>query len=182
MNKPTHVIADVRGNIFVNDAFNFRVQQFDPSGKFVRSYGYLGDGLGAFARPKGLDVDREGNLYVADAAFENVQIFDEQTARLLLFFGGPGNGPGNLYLPSGVHIDYANGAYFRNFADKDFRLDYVVYVGNTFGSNKLNVYGFGEWIGESLSADRRKEYVEVKRPVFSVALPGRPEDLQPPLR
>jgi len=146
--RPTHVVVDHKGNIFVTDAFNFRVQKFDPNGNFVKSYGYVGDTLGAFARPKGLDIDREGNLYVADAAFENVQIFNAETGDLLLFFGGPGEAPGNMYLPSGVHIDYRNGGYFSNFVDKDFRLKYILYVGNTFGANKLNVYGFGEWIGQ----------------------------------
>lgn len=146
--KPTHVVVDSEGNVLVNDAFNFRVQKFDPKGNFIKSYGFLGDSLGAFARPKGLDVDKEGHLYVADAAFENVQIFDDKTGQLLLFFGGPGNKPGNLYLPAAVHIDYHNVAYFRNFFHKNFHVKYLVYVSNMFGGRKLNVYGFGDWQGD----------------------------------
>ena len=148
--RPTHVVVDHTGNIYVNDAFNFRVQKFDPNGTFIKSYGFHGDAIGAFVRPKGLAVDREGHLYVVDAAFENVQIFDGETGNLLLFFGGPGVAPGNLYLPSGVHIDYRNAEYFSNLVDRDFRLKYVLYVGSMFGSNKLNVYGFGDWVGDSL--------------------------------
>lgn len=146
--KPTHVVVDKDGNLFVNDAFNFRVQKFNADGVFIKSYGFLGDSLGAFARPKGLDVDREGHLYVADAAFENVQIFDDQTGQLLLFFGGPGHGPGDLYLPSAVNIDYNNAAYFSNFVDKDFKVKYLLYVSSMFGGRKLNIYGFGDWLGE----------------------------------
>jgi hypothetical protein len=146
--KPTHVVVDSEGNVLVNDAFNFRIQKFDPEGNFIKSYGFLGDSLGAFARPKGLDVDKEGHLYVADAAFENVQIFDDKTGQLLLFFGGPGNKPGNLYLPSAVHIDYHNVEYFRNFFHKDFHVKYLLYVSNMFGGRKLNVYGFGDWQGD----------------------------------
>jgi len=152
LQRPSHVAVDAKGHIFINDAFNFRVQQFDPFGKFIRSYGFHGDNLGAFARPKGLDIDREGHLFVADAAFENVQIFDEKTAQLLLFFGGPGDGPGKMFLPAGVHIDYVNAGYFSRFVDKDFHLKFVVYVGNTFGPDRLNVYGFGEWAGEGAAA------------------------------
>ncbi|UCD78319.1 MAG: 6-bladed beta-propeller [Desulfobacterales bacterium] len=151
--KPTHVVVDHEGNIYVTDAFNFRVQKFDPDGKFLKSYGYLGDGFGAFARPKGLDIDRDGHLYVVDAAFENVQIFDDKTGALLLFFGGPGTAPGSMYLPAGIHIDYRNAAYFSNFVDRDFRLNYVVYTGNFYGTDKLNVYGFGDWVGEPLRGE-----------------------------
>jgi sugar lactone lactonase YvrE len=151
--KPTHVIVDYVGNIFVNDAFNFRIQKFDPRGNFVKSFGFHGDGVGAFARPKGLAIDREGHLYVADAAFENVQIFDGKTAKLLLFFGGAGAAPGSMYLPAGVHIDYTNVDYFAKFVDKDFRLKYLLYVANMFGNHKLNVYGFGEWVGPSLPGE-----------------------------
>ena len=155
--KPTHLVVDRQGNIYVTDAFNFRIQKFDPEGKFLKSYGYLGDAFGAFARPKGLDIDRDGHLYVVDAAFENVQIFDAETGDLLLFFGGAGTAPGSMYLPAGIHIDYQNAAYFSNFVDKDFRLKYVVYTGNLFGEEKLNVYGFGDWVGEPLRGEANSQ-------------------------
>ena len=71
------------------DSMNFRVQIFDPDGKFLRVFGKLGDSFGQFARPKGIGVDSEGHVYVVDSAFNNVQIFDE-TGRLLLFLVGLG--------------------------------------------------------------------------------------------
>jgi DNA-binding beta-propeller fold protein YncE len=151
--NPTHVVVDQQGSIYVTDAFNFRVQKFDPEGNFLKSFGYLGDSFGAFARPKGLDIDRDGHLYVVDAAFENVQIFDVKTGALLLFFGGAGTAPGSMYLPAGIHIDYRNAAYFSNYVDRDFKLKYVVYTGNYFGKEKLNVYGFGDWVGEPLPGE-----------------------------
>jgi DNA-binding beta-propeller fold protein YncE len=145
--KPTNITVDKQGNLFVTDAFNFRVQQFDPAGKFVKIFGFHGDQVGGLARPKGLDIDREGNLYIADAATENTQIFNNK-AQTLLFFGGPGIKPGNMYLPAGVHIDYDNIVFFNKFADKDFKLKYLFYVCNMSGPNKLNVYGFGDWTGK----------------------------------
>jgi sugar lactone lactonase YvrE len=145
--KPTNITVDNQGNLFVTDGFNFRIQQFDPEGKFVKVFGFHGDEVGGMARPKGLDIDREGHLYIVDAASEQIQIFNEN-AQLLLFFGGPGAGPGNLYLPAGVHIDYANVKFFNKFADKDFKLKYLLYVCNLAGPNKINVYGFGDWTGK----------------------------------
>ena len=145
--KPTHITVDNQGNLFVTDAFNFRIQQFDPDGKFVKVFGFHGDEVGGMARPKGLDIDREGHLYIVDAASEQIQIFNEN-GQLLLFFGGPGVGPGNLYLPAGMHIDYDNVIFFNKYADKDFKLKYILYVSNLSGPNKVNVYGFGDWTGK----------------------------------
>jgi hypothetical protein len=145
--KPTHITVDDKGNLFVNDAFNFRVQKFDAHGNFVKVFGFHGDLIGAMARSKGLAIDREKHLYVADAAFERVQIFDEN-GRLLLYFGGPGTDPGSMNLPAGVHIDYDNVDFFNRFADHDFKLQYLLYVCNMSGPNKINVYGYGDWLGD----------------------------------
>jgi DNA-binding beta-propeller fold protein YncE len=150
--KPSHVTVGPSGDVFVTDAFHFQIKKFSPDGKLLGTIGYHGDQIGGFVRPKGAAVDKNGRLYVVDAAFENVQIFD-QTGRLLLFFGGPGSGPGDLYLPAGIAVDTENTDYFEKFADPHFKLEYVVYVTNMFGSNMLNVYGFGHWIGESLPGE-----------------------------
>jgi hypothetical protein len=147
--NPTHLDIGPQGSLFVNDAFNFVIKKLSPVGDLIDTIGFHGDQLGGFARPKGLALDREGNLYVVDAAFENVQIFDNQ-GRLLLFFGGAGNGPGDMYLPAGIAVDYENVSFFERYADPNFSLEYLVYVVNTFGVNKLNVYGFGRWVGEGL--------------------------------
>ena len=143
--KPSHIFLDSKGNLFVNDAFNYRVQKFSREGKFTQTFGFHGDLIGAMARSKGMAVDHDGNLYVADAAFEYVQIFDP-VGRLLLFFGGPGTKRGNLYLPAGIHIDYDNIEYFKNFVDDRFEIQYLLYVCNMSGQNKINVYGYGNWL------------------------------------
>jgi sugar lactone lactonase YvrE len=145
--KPTHIAIRDDGYLYVNDAFNFRVQKYSPDGAFAGTYGFHSDRIGGMVRSKGVAVDRQNHLYVADAAFERVQIFDDE-ARLLMFFGGPGIQPGDMYLPAGIHIDYANVDYFRKFADSRMDLRYLVYVCNMSGPNRLNVYGFGDWHGE----------------------------------
>jgi len=148
--KPTHITIGQWGDLYVMDAFNFRVQKFDAGGQYISTIGGHGDGPGAFARPKGISVDQEANLYAVDIAFENVQIFDDKTGKLLLYFGGYGNSPGNMYLPTGIHIYYENVDYFKKYADKNFRIKYVLYVANSLGRAKVNVYAFGEWIGPPL--------------------------------
>jgi hypothetical protein len=69
-------------------------------------------------------------------------MFNDQ-GQTLMFFGGPGNGRGNLNMPTAIAIDYDNVEYFRKYADPDFELEYLVLVANQFGTNKIAVYGFG---------------------------------------
>ena len=80
---------------------NCRIQVFAASGQFQRAIGSPGDSPGYLSRPKGVAVDRYGHLYVVDALFDNVQIFDEQ-GRLLLNWGDTGSGPGQFWLPNGI--------------------------------------------------------------------------------
>ncbi len=154
--KPSYITMDNDGNLYVTDSFNFRVQMFDSQGKYVKSFGFHGDVPGSFARPKGIAMDREKHLYVADAAFENVQLFDVETANLLLFFGGFGGKPGSMYLPAGVHIDYDNVEYFQKYADKDFKIKYLIIIGNLVSDKRIGVYGFGDWTGSPLPGIKDK--------------------------
>jgi DNA-binding beta-propeller fold protein YncE len=107
---PAFLAMSHEGTLYVSDGMNFRIQAFDRNGKFLRSFGSLGDGPGNFARPKGVAVDSEGHVYVADAAFNNVQVFDAN-GRLLLPFGQMGRGPGELWLPLGLAIDADDHVY-----------------------------------------------------------------------
>ncbi len=152
---PTHVSLDNKGNIYVTDFLNSRVQKFDKDGKFVRVIGGIGDHPGGMPRPKGIALDHEGHLYVVDVAFEMVQVFDTDTGDVLLPFGKMGATlRGGSYLPAGIHIDYDNLKYFSKYVDPDFKAKYLIYVGNQAGPHKINVYAFGEWIGPKLMAPK----------------------------
>jgi len=91
-------------------------------------------------------VDREGRIYVVDAAFENVQIMNQE-GKLLLFFGGSGNDPENINLPTDIEIDYDNVGLFQKYADPNFKLEYVILVASQFGGSKVNAFGFGKMEG-----------------------------------
>jgi len=59
---------------------------------------------------QGIAADTDGNLYIVDALFETVQVFDP-AGQLLYYFGSTGTGPGQFQLPSGVSIDDRNRIY-----------------------------------------------------------------------
>lgn len=61
-----------------------------------------------FYRVRGLDVDKDGNIYVADMSNFRIQKFDK-TGKYLLTIGRKGQGPGEFDLPTTVHIEEKTG-------------------------------------------------------------------------
>src|SRR6266496_3491738 len=67
--RPTDVGWDPQGNIFISDGYcNNRVVKFDKNGRFLAQAGsaQAGKEPGQFSLPHGLQVDRQGNVWVAD--------------------------------------------------------------------------------------------------------------------
>ena len=64
--EPRGLAVDARGNLYVADTKNSRIQVFDANGRFVRSLGSVGSGDGQLKEPCGVAVDRDGTVVVAD--------------------------------------------------------------------------------------------------------------------
>jgi sugar lactone lactonase YvrE len=103
-NFPSYLAVDAAGNLYVNDAMNFRIQVFDPDGKLVRAYGETGDTIGTLARTKGIAFDSFGNLYAADGEHSVVQIFNKDF-QPLMYFGGKAPIVEHFDIPSAIAID-----------------------------------------------------------------------------
>lgn len=140
---PTNIKV-VNNKLYVSETSNFRFQIFDLKGKSIATYGKIGTIPGTFARPKGIAVDKDGRIYVVDAAFENVQVFDKDF-KLLLFFLNSGNCKGCINLPADIEISYEIPQYFRKYIDKRFEAEYLLFITSQFGKNKVNVYAFGNY-------------------------------------
>jgi DNA-binding beta-propeller fold protein YncE len=141
--SPTNLAIDREGNrLLVSDTGGNVVQIYDLEGKFIRTIGRAGVAPGAFARPKGIAVDRQGLTYVVDAATQVVQIFDKE-GRLLLFFGQAGASmQGEILLPASVKVDYDHISYFQKFVAPGRECEYLIFVTSQFGGQKVSVYGF----------------------------------------
>lgn len=137
--RPSNLDVSERG-FYVSDIGDFHAKWFGHDGVQRWSVGGVGQVPGSFGRPKGIAVDSAGRVFVVDAAFENVQIFDDE-ARTLMFFGGPYSGLGTMYLPAQIRIYHQGIDYFRSYVDPRFELDAVVFVTNQYGPDKLSVYG-----------------------------------------
>ena len=99
--------------------------------------------VGTFGRARGIDVDPDGNAYVTDAASEVCQIFTPD-GEVAMFFGGPGTGPGNLYLPAGVCVTETGLEPLRPLFDDSIDIDRLIIVISQFGPRIVSIYGFGE--------------------------------------
>jgi hypothetical protein len=140
---PTNIC--IRHNhLYVSDTTNFRVQIFDLEGKFQAAFGRIGRSPGTFARNKGIDVDKEGRIYVVESKYDKVQVFDRDF-RLLLYMLNPGNEKHNINLAAGIAIDYDNIKYFNQYISPGFNAEYLLFVTSNFGFNKVNVYAFGSY-------------------------------------
>jgi hypothetical protein len=126
--------------IYVTDFGGFTINKYTFNGEYLSSVGGVGTSFGQFARPKGIAVDNELNLYAVDANFANVQIFNDQN-QLLMFFGGHYKGKGDMILPFGINIDYDNINYFQEYVDPNYNLVYLIIVTNQMGPDKINLYG-----------------------------------------
>ncbi|MBI3944011.1 MAG: NHL repeat-containing protein [Chloroflexi bacterium] len=105
-NEPTVLAIDRQGNLLVADSGNFRVQRFSFSGQLDLTFGSEGFGNGQFKIPRGISVDPNGLIYVADEYYTNsrVQVFSAQGVYLDRF-GDDTTGPGMLSQPDGIFVD-----------------------------------------------------------------------------
>jgi uncharacterized protein (TIGR03663 family) len=65
-NEPRGLTTDSRGNLYVADTKNSRIQVFDPNGQFLRTIGVPGSADGGLKEPCGVAVDADGTVVVAD--------------------------------------------------------------------------------------------------------------------
>ncbi|TXK70081.1 NHL repeat-containing protein [Paenibacillus sp. N3.4] len=83
--NPVSVAVYQSDKIYVADSSNHRIQQLDVHtgvwSEWKKSGGGPGSLLGEFSDPQGVDVDKSGNVYVADSRNHRIQKLDIVSAR-----------------------------------------------------------------------------------------------------
>ena len=111
------VAVDPVGDVYVIDD-NGNVRRYSSSGAFEIQWGSSGTGDGQFNGAKSLDVDLEGNVYVADSWNHRVQKYSGSGATFsglphayVAQWGSAGSGAGQFNYPQGVACDAAGYVY-----------------------------------------------------------------------
>jgi RHS repeat-associated protein len=76
-NHPADVAPDGKGNIWVLDQANNRVEEFNEAGEFIRTAGSFGSTGGKLNSPSGIAIDSFGDVDVTDTGNSRVVRFKE---------------------------------------------------------------------------------------------------------
>jgi predicted membrane-bound mannosyltransferase len=109
-NEPWGVAVGPDGSVYVSDTWNHRVQKFTEEGEPVTTWGQYGQPFaedpttqGSFWGPRGIAVDLEGRVFVADTGNKRIAVFDED-GNYLTEFGTAGLDPGQFDEPVSVAV------------------------------------------------------------------------------
>jgi RHS repeat-associated protein len=101
---PGDVAVDSKGNLWVLDKGNDRVEEFNEKGEYQKAFGSEGSGNGQLKGPNGLAVDSKGNVWVIDTGNSRVEEFNEK-GEYQKVFGSSGTGNGQFSTPEGIAVD-----------------------------------------------------------------------------
>ncbi len=100
-NYPTS-LALAPDRVIVGDTMNFRLQVLDrAAGRFLSTFGDLGDAAGNMPRIKDIAIDADGQIWVSDAHLDRVSLY-RQDGQLLISLGGRGMRPAEFSFPAGI--------------------------------------------------------------------------------
>jgi sugar lactone lactonase YvrE len=111
MTEPANMTIDKENRLlYVSDIAQDQVLVYDADTlKLKRKMGTTGHNHelttpGDFAKPSGLALDEDGNLYVCDTLNNRIEVFDAD-GKFISTYGKNGDGPGYFARPKGVAID-----------------------------------------------------------------------------
>ena len=114
--EPSGIAIDPKGNLWVADAQNNRVQRFNAEGKFVLQFGTKGSGNGQTSGPVNVSIAPSGNVIVVDGANHRIEVFNT-SGEYLRQFGSSGSSNSQFSDPKGIAFGAGNVAYVSDAAN-----------------------------------------------------------------
>jgi hypothetical protein len=94
-------ITDSNGFLYISNTSENCIQKYSNN-ELIAQWGETGTEYGSFNQPKGLAIDQDGFIYVADSGNQRIQVFTSY-GEYVTSFGEYGNG--QLYTPTCLSID-----------------------------------------------------------------------------
>ncbi len=140
---PMGIAFDNTGRVFVSDMMGSRVITLNEDGSASAEFGQAGNRYGDLGKPRGIAIGPDGILFVADSDFAHVNLFDDQTS-LLMVLGGTGHKFGSTAMPVDIAIAPTLPKSLADWIPDDFRADYFVFVANSLGVSRINLFAIGK--------------------------------------
>jgi DNA-binding beta-propeller fold protein YncE len=165
---PVDVAVAPTGEVYVIEDDNGRVQEFSPTGTFIRKWGRVGAAQGEFSSPTGIAIGSDGSVYTTETGRSRCQRFTPEGAYLASFAQqGSGSfledvaadGTGKLAIAvagnfSSINIYTLDGTYVRSASGTPIPFWPVAVctdgAGNILAGQSQNVVRFSEAAGTYL--------------------------------
>ncbi|HET6823800.1 MAG TPA: NHL repeat-containing protein, partial [Anaerolineales bacterium] len=153
-NEPWGVAVGPDGSVYVADTWNHRVQKFTEDGEPVTTWGQYGQPFpedpaskSYFWGPRGIAVDSQGRVFIADTGNKRIAVFDEE-GNFLTEFGTAGLDPGQFDEPVGVAAAADGTVYVTDTWNQRIQS----FTPNEDGSQyfPLQQWEVNAWFGQSL--------------------------------
>ncbi|TCO77457.1 NHL domain-containing protein [Marinisporobacter balticus] len=161
LNMPYNVVSDGNGNLYIPDQGNNRIRKVDTTTGIISTIAgdgtleYGGDGgLATAAKlntPGDVDVDKNGNIYIADSYNHRVRKIDAETGNITTIAGNGTAGYGGdgglataaqLDRPYGLAIDEKGGVYIADYVNNRIRkVDTTTGIISTIAGDGTPEYG-----------------------------------------
>ena len=109
LNEPWGVAVDKRGQIIIAEGSGHCISIYS-SGKRIRSFGQKGSAPGQFISPRGVAVDRAGNILVVDEGNDRIQKFTAD-GMFIASVGSYGRKPLQFHHPIGIGVSPSEKVY-----------------------------------------------------------------------
>jgi RHS repeat-associated protein len=107
---PGDLATDSKGNVWVLDHGNSRIEEFNEKGEYIKVVGAKGSGNGQLSNPDGIAIDAKGNVWVADTGNNRIEEFNEK-GEFVRTAGSTGSGSGQFTTPEGIAVDAHNNVW-----------------------------------------------------------------------